>query len=62
MARILVIDDEAPIRAVLRESLTQEGHEVRLLSRTSGLGAILVTKDGLEGGADKRREGKALGD
>jgi gamma-glutamyltranspeptidase/glutathione hydrolase len=29
---------------------------------TSGLHGIVVTKGGLEGGADPRREGVALGD
>ncbi len=28
MARILIVDDEAPIRAMLREMLAQDGHDV----------------------------------
>ncbi len=28
MARILIVDDEAPIRCMLREMLEQDGHEV----------------------------------
>jgi gamma-glutamyltranspeptidase/glutathione hydrolase len=38
------------------------GHEVQLKTMTSGLHAIRVTPEGLEGGADPRREGVALGD
>jgi gamma-glutamyltranspeptidase/glutathione hydrolase len=34
-------------------------HRVEL---TSGMHIIAVTKEGLEGGADPRREGVALGD
>ncbi len=36
-ARILVIEDESAVREVLREGLTQVGHEV------------LVARDGVEG-------------
>ena len=57
----LEIEEGTPL-AELTLEFEALGHEVRLLSRTSGLGAILVTEDGLEGGSDKRREGKALGD
>jgi gamma-glutamyltranspeptidase/glutathione hydrolase len=38
------------------------GHEIKLTTMTSGLAAILVTPEGLLGGADRRREGIALGD
>ena len=38
------------------------GHEVERFAFTSGLAIIAVTPDGLEGGADTRREGVALGD
>jgi gamma-glutamyltranspeptidase / glutathione hydrolase len=38
------------------------GHEVERFPFTSGLAIITVTPDGLEGGADPRREGVALGD
>ena len=43
-------------------ALEKMGHEVRLISLGSGLNGVMVTKDGLEGGVDKRREGVALGD
>ena len=47
----------------LKQALEAMGHEVKLFSRrTSGLNGIRVTKSGIEGGADKRREGVALGD
>jgi gamma-glutamyltranspeptidase/glutathione hydrolase len=42
-----------PLRAI--------GHEVRLMDMTSGIDAVVVTKDGLEGGADPRREAVAKG-
>ena len=38
------------------------GHAVRRVPMTSGEHVIAVTPDGLEGGADPRREGVALGD
>ncbi len=38
------------------------GHEIAPDLLTSGLHIIVVRKDGLEGGADPRREGVALGD
>jgi gamma-glutamyltranspeptidase/glutathione hydrolase len=38
------------------------GHQVRRTAMTSGEHIIAVTPDGLEGGADPRREGVALGD
>jgi gamma-glutamyltranspeptidase/glutathione hydrolase len=38
------------------------GHAVRRVPMTSGEHVIAVTPQGLEGGADPRREGVALGD
>ena len=46
-------------RALALQSL---GHEIRLRRLTSGLHGIRVTEAGLEGAADPRREGVALGD
>ncbi|MEC7488861.1 MAG: gamma-glutamyltransferase [Pseudomonadota bacterium] len=42
--------------------LRQLGHEVRIRSLNSGLQGIRVTAAGLDGGADRRREGISLGD
>jgi gamma-glutamyltranspeptidase / glutathione hydrolase len=38
------------------------GHDVERFAFTSGLHIIAITPAGLEGGADPRREGVALGD
>ncbi len=46
----------------LKPALEKLGHKVKVRRLTSGLHGIAVTKDGLEGGADPRREGVALGD
>jgi gamma-glutamyltranspeptidase / glutathione hydrolase len=46
----------------LATALTAMGHDVRRVELTSGEHIIAVTNDGLEGGADPRREGVALGD
>ena len=43
-------------------ALLTRGHEVRQRDLNSGLHGISVTKHGLRGGADPRREGVALGD
>jgi gamma-glutamyltranspeptidase/glutathione hydrolase len=45
-----------------RAALEAKGHEVVLGPMTSGTQAILITPDGLLGGADGRREGVAIGD
>ena len=46
----------------LAAALSGMGHEVNRVSLVSGQHIIAVTPDGLEGGADPRREGVALGD
>lgn len=43
-------------------ALRKLGHEVKIRSLVSGLHGIRVTQDGYDGGADRRREGVALGD
>ncbi len=48
--------------AAQQAALEALGHQVNLRAMTSGLHAIQVTEDGLEGGADPRREGVAVGD
>lgn len=46
----------------LRDDLRRQGHRVNITPLTSGLHGIMVTPDGLTGGADPRREGVAAGD
>jgi gamma-glutamyltranspeptidase / glutathione hydrolase len=41
--------------------LEAKGHTVKTIEMTSGIQAIVVTKDGFVGGADSRREGVAIG-
>lgn len=48
--------------AGLAPALEALGHEVRVGSLNSGLHGILLAPHGLDGGADPRREGVALGD
>jgi gamma-glutamyltranspeptidase/glutathione hydrolase len=46
----------------LAHSMRGLGHDVERFDFASGLAIISVTPEGLEGGADPRREGVALGD
>ncbi len=56
-------DVEAGTRAEdLTQPLTDLGFEVNARDLTSGLHAIAITPEGLQGGADPRREGIALGE
>ena len=43
-------------------ALTAMGHEVAIANLNSGLHVIQITEDGLIGAADKRREGKVMGE
>lgn len=45
----------------LTQALRQMGHEVRELEFPSGLQGLEFTPDGIQGGADPRREGRAVG-
>jgi gamma-glutamyltranspeptidase/glutathione hydrolase len=47
--------------AKLKPELEAKGHKVQVRALNSGLHAIEITKDGLVGGADPRREGQVLG-
>ncbi len=46
----------------LAEAMRQLGHNVKRTALSSGLHVIAVTPDGLQGGADPRRDGVAVGD
>ena len=45
----------------LQQALEKKGHDINIRELNSGLHGILVTPDGLIGGADSRREGIAKG-
>jgi gamma-glutamyltranspeptidase/glutathione hydrolase len=47
---------------VLQQDLRQRGHSVTIMPLPSGVQAIMITRDGLQGAADPRREGVAAGD
>ncbi|MBO6725375.1 MAG: gamma-glutamyltransferase [Rhizobiaceae bacterium] len=55
------IEAGTPAEALAPE-LEALGYEVRIRDMNSGLHGIAITTDGLEGGADPRREGVVLGD
>lgn len=46
----------------LEKPLAEMGFKTNVRDMNSGLHAILITENGLEGGADPRREGKPIGD
>jgi gamma-glutamyltranspeptidase / glutathione hydrolase len=46
----------------IKPGLIGLGHEIRVRPKTSGLHGIIVRPNGLDGGADPRREGVAIGD
>jgi gamma-glutamyltranspeptidase / glutathione hydrolase len=58
----VVLMEPDPAWDSLAADLEARGHKVRRMDMTSGEHIIAVTPDGLEGGADPRREGVALGD
>lgn len=57
-----VVVEAGPAWDALAAGLEARGHTVRRMPLTSGQHVIAVTPEGLEGGADPRREGVALGD
>ena len=56
-----VIEKDTPA-AAQAEALRGDGHKLRLMAVDTGMQALRVTKEGLQGGADPRRDGVALGD
>ncbi|VFR33412.1 Gamma-glutamyltranspeptidase [plant metagenome] len=55
--------EEGTAVATLAPALQRMGHAVQVLPFPSGVHGIVIQRDGLlEGGADPRREGRALGD
>ncbi|HEX7967543.1 MAG TPA: gamma-glutamyltransferase, partial [Stellaceae bacterium] len=54
--------EAGPSAAAMAASLAARGHKVQITDRPSGLGGILVTPRGLQGAADPRRDGMAMGD
>ena len=53
--------EEGTDAAAMQADLEQMGYPVSVRDLNSGLHGIVITPDGLEGGADPRREGIALG-
>jgi gamma-glutamyltranspeptidase/glutathione hydrolase len=45
----------------LKKPLEEKGHTITVKNLNSGLHGIMVTKDGLQGGADPRRVGDVVG-
>ena len=58
MGNMVTLEEEL---APVKPALEQLGHTVRLNNAASGIHAIRITKDGLLGGADPRREGVVIG-
>ena len=54
--------EEGTAVEALKDELEALGHEISIRSLNSGLHGIRVTPTGLTGGADRRREGVAVGD
>jgi len=53
--------EKGTVVANLKEGLEAKGHKINIRDLNSGLHGIVITKDGLQGGADPRRVGRALG-
>ncbi len=53
--------EEGTNAASLEPALVEMGYKTKIGNLNSGLHAIMTTDQGLEGGADPRREGIALG-
>jgi gamma-glutamyltranspeptidase/glutathione hydrolase len=58
MGNMVTLEEEL---APVKPALEQLGHTVRLNNAASGIHAIRITKAGLLGGADPRREGVVIG-
>lgn len=58
----VTVVEPLPQADALASGLAQLGHRVERRATASGLHVIQVTRDGLRGGADPRRDGAALGD
>jgi gamma-glutamyltranspeptidase/glutathione hydrolase len=54
--------EAGPDAQAMAAALAALGHVVQISDRPSGLSGILITPRGLEGAADPRRDGTALGD
>ncbi len=54
--------EKGTVLELLQQDLRQRGHRVTIMPHPSGVQAIMITRDGLHGGADPRREGVAAGD
>ncbi|MCC6001968.1 MAG: gamma-glutamyltransferase [Pararhodobacter sp.] len=54
--------EEGTEAEAMAETLAAQGRAVRVVALNSGLQAITLSGDGLQGGADPRREGIALGE
>ncbi len=57
-----VLLENLPGTKDLGTALEARGHKIDFIDRASGLAGIRVTRKGLEGAADPRREGAAFGD
>ncbi|RKV75470.1 MAG: gamma-glutamyltransferase, partial [Neisseria sp.] len=54
--------EEKTAAAAKAPALEQLGYKVQVRDLNSGVQGIVIGKNGLQGGADPRREGKVMGD